>query len=252
MSNTRSSAIEKALAVLDALSDQPQAVGLPDLSVRLELPRQTVHRLLGQLERAGLVVRDPTRERYSVGPRLAKLSFATLRSLNQAAPIRAILQGLVEEIGETCNIGVLDGLDYVYLQRIECDWPLRLHIEIGSRLGAHSVSGGKVLLANLDAKSCQRLLHGRTLKPATSHTLTDVGELQAELAYIRERGFALNDQENMDGIVGAAVPGVDPKGNVLAAVGVQGPLPRLTLEACRRFVPRMRQAAERIARVWFD
>jgi DNA-binding IclR family transcriptional regulator len=252
MSNTRSSAIEKALAVLDALSDQPQAVGLPDLSVRLELPRQTVHRLLGQLERAGLVVRDPTRERYSVGPRLAKLSFATLRSLNQAAPIRAILQSLVEEIGETCNIGVLDGLDYVYLQRIECDWPLRLHIEIGSRLGAHSVSGGKVLLANLDAKLGRRLLRSRKLAPATSHTIIRVGELEAELAKIRKLGFALNDQENMDGIVGAAVPVVDPKGNVLAAVGVQGPLPRLTLEACRRFVPRMRQAAERIARVWFD
>jgi IclR family acetate operon transcriptional repressor len=252
MSNTRSSAIEKALAVLDALSDQPQAVGLPDLAARLELPRQTVHRLLGQLERAGLVVRDPTRERYSVGPRLARLSFATLRSLNQAAPIRAILQSLVEEIGETCNIGVLDGLDYVYLQRIECDWPLRLHMQIGSRQCAHSVSGGKVLLANLDAKLSRRLLRSRKLAPATSHTMIRVGELEAELAKIRKRGFALNDQENMDGIVGAAVPVIDPKGNVLAAVGVQGPLPRLTLEACRRFVPRMRQAAERIARVWFD
>ena len=252
MSNARSSAIEKALAALDALSTQPQAVGLPDLAVRLELPRQTVHRLLGQLERAGLVVRDPSRERYSVGPRLAKLSFATLRSLNQAAPIRVILQSLVEEIGETCNIGVLDGLDYVYVQRIECDWPLRLHMEIGSRLGAHTVSGGKVLLANLDAKLGRRLLRSRKLAPATSHTIVRIGRLEAELASVRKLGFALNDQENMDGIVGAAVPIVDPKGNVLAAVGVQGPLPRLTLEACRAFVPRMRQVAERIARVWFD
>ena len=252
MSNAPSSAIEKALAVLEAVSDQPQAVGLPDLAARLELPRQTVHRLLGQLERAGLVMRDPSRERYSVGPRLAKLSFATLRSLNQAAPIRSILQDLVDEIGETCNIGVLDGLDYVYLQRIECHWPLRMHMEIGSRMGAHCVSGGKVLLANLDAKLCQRLLHGRTLKPATSHTLIGVAELEAELANIRERGFALNDQENMDGIVGAAVPVIDPKGNVLAAVGMQGPLPRLTLETCERCVPPMRRAAERIARVWFD
>ena len=252
MSNARSSALDKALAVLEAVSDQPQAVGLPDLAARLDLPRQTVHRLLAQLASAGLVVRDPSRERYSVGPRLAKFSFATLRSLNQAAPIRSILQDLVDEIGETCNIGVLDGLDYVYLQRIECDWPLRLHIEIGSSMGAHTVSGGKVLLANLDAKLCQRLLHGRTLKAATSHTLTDVGVLQAELADIRERGFALNDQENMDGIVGAAVPVVDPKGNVLAAVGMQGPLPRLTLETCESFVPHMRRAAERIAHVWFD
>jgi DNA-binding IclR family transcriptional regulator len=251
MSNARS-AIEKALAVLEAVSDQPQAVGLPDLAVRLELPRQTVHRLLGQLERAGLVVRDPSRERYSVGPRVAKLSFATLRSLNQAAPIRSILQDLVDEIGETCNVGVLDGLDYVYLQRIECDWPLRLHMEIGSRRSAYSVSGGKVLLAHLDAKLCRRLLRSRKLRPATSHTLVRVAELEAELAKIRELGFALNDQEYMDGIVGAAVPVIDPKGNVLAAVGMQGPLPRLTVVACEKSVPRMRHAAKRIARVWFD
>ena len=69
---------------------------------------------------------------------------------------------------------------------------------------------------------------------------------------MRALGFALNNQENMDGIVGAAVPVVDRKGTVLAAVGMQGPLPRLTLEACERFVPRMRLAAKRIARVWFE
>lgn len=248
----RSSALEKALAVLEAVSDQPQAVGLPDLAVRLELPRQTVHRLLVQLERLGLVVRDPSRERYSVGPRLSRLAFGTLRSLNQAAPIRSILQDLVDEIGETCNIGVLDGLDYVYLQRIECDWPLRLHLEIGSRMGAHAVSGGKILLANLEPQLCQRLLRSRRLKASTSHTLTRVAELEAELARVRTQGFAVNNQENMDGIVGAAVPVVDPKGIVLAAVGTQGPLPRLTLKACQRHVPRMRQAAERIARLWFE
>lgn len=248
----RSSALEKALAVLEAVSDQPQAVGLPDLAVRLELPRQTVHRLLVQLERAGLVVRDPSRERFSVGPRLSRLAFGTLRSLNQAAPIRSILQDLVDEIGETCNIGVLDGLEYVYLQRIECQWPLRLHMEIGSRMDAHAVSGGKALLANLDPTLCQRLLRSRKLQAGTSHTVTRVAALEGQLARIRAQGFALNNQESMDGIVGAAVPIFDLKGNVLAAVGMQGPLPRLTLKACERHVPRMQQAAKRIAREWFE
>ena len=253
MSNAPSSAIEKALAVLEAVSDQPQAVGLPDLAARLELPRQTVHRLLGQLERAGLVMRDPSRERYSVGPRLAKLSFATLRSLNQAAPIRSILQDLVDEIGETCNIGVLDGLDYVYLQRIECHWPLRLHMEIGSRMGAHCVSGGKVLLANLDAKLCQRLLRSRKLTPATSHTLirgrrarSRAGEhprarLCAERPgehgrHRRRRGARHRSEGQRAGCSRHAGPAA-------AAHAV---------EACEGFVPPMRRAAERIARVWFD
>ena len=88
-SNQRLSALEKALAVLEAVSDQPQAIGLPDLAARLKLPRQTVHRVLGQLEDAKLVLRDPSRERYSIGPRQSRLAFLTLWSKNQGAPVRA-------------------------------------------------------------------------------------------------------------------------------------------------------------------
>jgi DNA-binding IclR family transcriptional regulator len=249
--NQRLSALEKALVVLEAVTDQPQAVGLPDLAARVNLPRQTVHRVLVQLERQRLVVRDPSRERYSVGPRLSQFAFTTLRSLNQAAPIRGILQDLVDEIGETCNVGVLDDFDYVYLQRIECHWPLRLHQEAGERMGAHCVSGGKVLLAHLDEALRARLLRSRKLKASTPHTLTRVAVLEAELATVRERGFALNNQERMAGIVGAAVPVIGPKGEVLAAVGMQGPMPRVTLAACERCIPRMQHAAQRIAKLWF-
>jgi DNA-binding IclR family transcriptional regulator len=249
---SRSSAIEKALAAIEALTSHAQPVSLPDLAARLKLPRQTAHRLLRQLERAGLVARDPARERYSVGPRLSRLAFATLRSLNQGAPIRSILQELVDDIGETCNIGVLDGFDYVYLHRIECEAPLRLHMEIGARVAAHSVSGGKLLLAHLAPKLRNRLLRGRKLKPFTSKTLSRVADLETAFESILKCGFSLNDQELLDGFVGAAVPIIDANGTVLAAVGLQGPLPRLTLKACERHVPRMRQAADRIARVWFD
>ena len=251
-SDHRSSALEKALAVLQAISDQPQAVGLPDLAARLRLPRQTVHRVLTQLEKLKLVTRDPSRERYSVGPQLSGLAFATLRSLNQSAPIRAILQDLVDDIGETCNVGVLHDLDYVYLQRIECQWPLRLHQDVGTRMPAHTVSGGKVMLAFIDPALSHRLLKSSKLRSSTQRTITRVADLEAALVKIRSDGFALNDQERTDGIVGAAVPVFDPGGNVLAAVGMHGPLPRLTIKACERHIARLRQAAERIARVWFD
>ena len=189
-SDNRSSALEKALSVLEAVSDQPQAVGLPDLAARLGLPRQTVHRVLGQLETLRLIIRDRSRERYSVGPRLSKLAFVTLRSLNQSAPVRLILQDLVDDIGESCNVGVLDDLDYVFLQLIECEWPLRLHQEVGTRIAAHTVSGGKLLLAYLDpALEPAACVKARKLKAATSHTLTSVAELEAEFARIRAAGY---------------------------------------------------------------
>lgn len=248
--DSRSSALEKALSVLEAVGDQSYAVGLPDLAARLGLPRQTVHRVLGQLEKLRLIIRDRSRERYSVGPRLSRLAFATLRSLNQAAPVRLILQDLVDELGESCNVGVLDDLDYVFLQLVECEWPLRLHQEVGTRIPAHTVSGGKLLLAYLDPAMSRSRVKGRKLKASTSHTLTTPAELEAEFERIRAAGYALNNQERFDGVIGVAVPVFDSAGNVLASVGMHGPLTRISMKTCERHVPRLQQAAERIARVW--
>lgn len=249
--NNKMSALDKALAVLEAVSDQSQAVGLPDLAARLNLPRQTVHRLLGQLEEAGLVRRDPSRERYAIGPRQSRLALASLCSKNQSAPLRALLQDLVDDLKETCNIGVLDDLDYVYTERIECKWPLRTHLEAGSRIGAHAVSGGKIMLAQLEPATLKHLVKGRKLHPYTQHTLTKLPQLEADLEQVRAQGFAFNNEELFDGIVGVAVPIVGNGRRTLAALAVHGPLTRLTLGDCERFVPKLRRSADKIAKVWF-
>jgi DNA-binding IclR family transcriptional regulator len=246
----RLTALGKGIAVLEAVVDQPQGVGLPDLAARLDLPRQTVHRVLVRLEADGLLVRIPGRERYAVGPRLSRLALAALASRNQGAPVRAVLQELVDDLGETCNIGVLEGLDYVYLERIECEWPLRLHIEAGDRVPAHCIAGGKLLLAHLEPKDRKRLLKSRKLVARTTRTITRVPALEAEFARMLEAGFATNDQENLEGIVAAAVPIRNRAGRVFAALTVHGPVPRLTLETCRAHVPRLARAATRIAQVW--
>jgi len=248
----RGSALEKALAVLEAITAQSQPIGLPDLSARLGLPRQTVHRVLMQLEAAGLIVRDPSRDRFSVGPRLNTLALNALTTHNQSAPIRAILQSLVDDIEETCNVGVLDGTDFLYLERIECHWSLRVHLTAGSRLPAHCTSGGKVMLANLDGRVRERLLRNLTLKRYTDTTITQAEDLEAHLAAIRERGYAVNNQEFTVGIVGVAVPITDPQGRILAALALHGPAPRLDLDRAIGFVPKLKEAAARMAEAWTE
>lgn len=249
--NTKMSALDRALAVLEAVTDQNQPVGLPDLAARLNLPRQTVHRLLGQLEEAGLIARDPSRERYAIGPRQSRLALASLCSRNQSAPLRALLQDLVDDIKETCNIGVLDDLEYVYTERIECKWPLRMHLEAGSRLGAHAVSGGKIMLAHLAPSTLKQLVKGRKLHAYTRRTLTKLPALEAELARVRSQGYALSNEELFDGIVGVAVPILDNNKRTLAALAAQGPITRLSLADCERFVPKLRHTAQKIAKCWF-
>src|SRR5262245_61880103 len=173
----RLNVLGKALAVLQAVTEHPQGVGLPDLAAKLGLPRQTVHRVLSQLRDWGLLLRDPVRERFSVGPRLIQLSLTALGSNNPWAPVRAALQELVDEVGETCNVGVLEGLDYVYVDRVECQWPLRFHLEVGYRQPAHCIAAGKVLLAYLDPELRARLIRSRKLAGRTARSITRVAEL---------------------------------------------------------------------------
>jgi IclR family transcriptional regulator, acetate operon repressor len=248
--NQRLNVLGKALAVLQTVADQPEGVGLPDIAAKLGLPRQTVHRVLGQLRDAGLLLRDPARERFFIGPRLVQLSLAALGSNNSRAPVRAALQELVDEVGETCNIGVLEGLDYVYTDRIECEWPLRIHLEVGQRALAHCVAGGKVLLAYLEPRLRARLLRSRRLVARTPRSITRVSDLEAELEKVRARGYGTTEEENFEGIVAVSVPIMDAHERVVAALTMHGPLPRLTLATCEAAVPRLRQAAHRMAAAW--
>lgn len=246
----RRSALDKALVVLEAVVERPRPVGLPDLAAELGLPRQTVHRVLTQLADNGLLVRDPSRDRYAIGPRLSRLSLAALASANQGAPVRAILTQLVGEIGETCNVGVLDGLEFVYLDRVECSWSLRVHLAPGSRVPAYCTSGGKVLLAQLPKELRAGLLRSRDLTAFTGSTMTTPTMLEAELDQVRSRGYAVNDEEYTVGIVGAAVPIVDARGGTVAALAVHGPSPRLSISRARSYLPQLRAAAARLSKVW--
>lgn len=246
----RRSALDKALVVLEAVVARARPVGLPDLSAELGLPRQTVHRILQQLADNGLLIRDPSRERYAIGPRLSSLALGALSSANQGAPVRAILTDLVAEIGETCNVGVLDGLDFVYLDRVECSWSLRVHLAPGSRVPAYCTSGGKMLLAHLDPELRAGLLRSRKLEAFTAATMTSPQILEAELEQIRTRGYSMNDEEYTVGIVGAAVPIVDASGRALAALAIHGPSPRLSTAKARSHLPALQSAAAKLAKVW--
>ncbi len=248
--DTSLSALDKAMLVLEAVVGHPRPVGLPDLTTEIGLPRQTMHRILRQLAERGLLICDPSRDRYAIGPRLSRLSMAALRSANHDAPIRAILTDIVGEIGETCNVGVLDGLQFVYLDRVECSWSLRVHLTAGSRVPAHCTSGGKVLLAHLEPALRRTLIASTVLARHTPGTTTDPAKLANELDRIAEKGFALNNEEFTIGVVGAAVPILDAEGRAMAALAVHGPSPRLSVARARQIVPKLQLAAKRLAEAW--
>lgn len=240
------SALTKSMAVLDLVAAEGRPVGLVEVTERLGLAKPTAHRIMRQLEDEGLLRREPLRDRYSVGPRLCTLSINALSSATQGGAMHAVLADLVAKIGETCNIGMLDRTEVVYVDRVECDWPLRLQLAPNSRVPAHCTSNGKLLLAFLEAGARARLIANMTLTPHTEFTTTDPQILEQECEAIRRDGYAVNNQEFNLGLIGLAVPIRDNTGRVVAGLATHSPLPRLDLDGMRKHLPALQDAATRM------
>lgn len=119
---------------------------LSDLVAATGLAKPTVHCIAHLLEDAGLLVREPDGKRYAPGPRLSALALQVLVGSHWNAPRHAIPQSLVQRLGETCNLTMLDGAQVVYMDRVQAQWPLRLSFQPGSRVPARASASGKLLL----------------------------------------------------------------------------------------------------------
>lgn len=225
-------AVDRALRLLEAVAAAEEPVGVNELARRAGLHRATASRLLLALAGHGFVAQERVTQRYTVGPafiQMSTLSFARLRLHEETHRVLVDLAGLC---GETVTLSVRDGRHALTVDQVT---PERLVVNmnwIGMRTPLHCSSDGKVLLAWLDPPTRAELLAG-PLERRTSRTLTDREELEAQLARVRQEGFALADEELEDGLTGVAAPVVDAAGEVVAAVSVSGPSYRMTAERRR-------------------
>jgi len=237
----------RAFCLLELIANADEPISLETLTRASGLPKPSVYRILQLLIRGELVEREVAAKRYLVGRRAAALSL----SVQLHSPLRrerhAIMSGLVDEIGETCNFTMLDGNEVVYVDRVETPAVVRLHMGIGSRVPLHCTASGKLFLAHLPPKDAHRLIRASPLRRYTERTITSSDALERELARIRASGIGTDSGEFLEGSVCLAVPVVDPRGRVCAAVAVHGPAPRMTLRKGYTFLNAMQRAASAIA-----
>lgn len=234
------------MLILEALADAGHATSAIDLATITGFNRHTVYRLLSQLEELQLVQRDVIKERYRLGTRFGRLAIKGLATMASNKQVHQVLQGLVAEVRETCNIGVLEGNDVVYIDRVECDWPLRVLLQAGSRVPAYCTAIGKLLLAYRTPEQLQTYLNSVRLVPLNGNTITDPGALRTALKAIRKQRFSINNQEDSIGLLAVAVPILGADGSVVAGLALHGPEARLTEARARSLVGRMRTAASEL------
>jgi IclR family acetate operon transcriptional repressor len=237
----------RAVSVLEAVVAAERPAGLAELAPMVRLPKPTLYRMLGMLESAGLVIREPGARRYAPGPRLAALGRNVMLNAAVRTGRRAILSRLVEEIGETCNFTMLDGAEVIYVDRVEAAWPLRMSLASGSRVPLHCTASGKLLLAMLPKAARDRVTAELALARYTETTITDRRRLDGELARIRAARYATDNEEYHAGLVCLAVPVIDERKRACAALAVQAPVSRMSLSRALEHLPKLRQAAAAMA-----
>ena len=198
----------RVLAVLKELAGHPDGVGLDELTRAIGSPKPTVHRALQSLRRAGLADQD-ARGHYVLGDELLRLAFAHHEARPEHVRVRPLLESLAARFGETAHYAVLDGAEVVY--RAKVDPPsgaVRLSSTIGGRNPAHATAVGKLLLSGvlLTREAVVQWVGPDPLPRRTPNTRCSDDELHRDLARIRRRGFATDDQENETGINCLALP----------------------------------------------
>ena len=240
---SENSSMLKGIVILEALAALQKPSTLAQLIQITGMPKASLHRTLAIFEEAGLVVRELGGRTYSPGTRLSKLAISTLTHDGIAAIRHSILRKLVFDLGETCNLAILKRGELVYLDRVEADWPLRLHLPPGTSLPPHCSASGKLLLAFKPVEERIKLLENLPLEKFTHRTITDHHLLASELDRIVSTGYAVDNEEYVLGVSCIAVPVRDAAGDVVAAIAVHSASARLPLAQAMEHIPKLKEAS---------
>lgn len=238
----------RVLEVLEVVGKMDQPANAVDIENLSGLPKATVHRLCNLLIDEGYLRRDITGRGYELGERFSKLAIQAVSNQGQRSERHAILEGVVRDIGETCNITVPSATSMLYLDRVESEWPLRIQLPPGSNVPLHCTASGKLYLANLPKARRDSLINKLSLEKNSQNTITDVDTLAAELDKIASSGVGTDNEEFIQGLVAVAVPIRAENGRMLATLATHGPVIRMPFEIALGHVDRLRQAADELSK----
>jgi len=235
--------VAHALSVLEELGKEGDELGVSELSRRLNLHKNNIFRLLATLETRGYVEQNKETENYRLGLKILELAQNYLRQMNLVKQIRPILEELVEKINENAGLAVLRDQWIVYLDVVEAPQMVRVACRAGWRIPVYASASGKVQLAYKSLSEVEKLLDWRNIKAYTPNTITDKDTFLKHLEEVREKGYAIDNEEYEEGVRCVAVPVRDYTKRVVAAISVQAPAFRLDDERLEKEVlPLLKEA----------
>lgn len=227
MGTTQVQSLSRALSLLEHLASAERGISLTDLARRARLAPSTTHRLLATLEQQGFAELDPDRGLWVVGVRAFAVGSAFLAHRDFVATARPLMHGLMEESGESVNLGILEDGEVVFLSQVECREMMRMFVRLGGRVPAHASGVGKALLSAFPESRVNAILEQRGLRRFTDNTIDTRAILREDLARARMRGYAVDNEEHAVGLRCVASTIHDEFSEPLAAISLSGPRARI-------------------------
>jgi len=239
-------AVERAMRILSCFDGQHPELGVSEIAQATGLHKATVHRILMTLFNGGFLERTVDGERFRLGLRLMELGLGALRSLDFRRATFPYMQQLVERFQEICTLSMLDRGLVLYVEVVHSEHSLTIAARVGRLLPAHCTASGKVLLAFLPTEVMEPILNA-PLAAYTEKTITSPDQLREELKVVRQRGYALADEEFEVGIWAISAPIRDMDGNVIAALSMPFPTNRLRRERIPEIAQALLEAANAVS-----
>ena len=212
--------VERALQILDLFNDQATELKITEISKQMGLSKSTLHSLLKTLQLHGYIDQNPENGKYRLGMKLVERGHFVVGTMDIRQKAKSWLTTLSQETGQTTHLGILDGNEGVYIEKIEGKQAAIAYSRIGRRLPVHATAIGKVLLAWLSEEECAAVLEGYVYQGFTSSTLTSRASLLAALQETRSNGYAMDNEENEPGVRCIAVPVWNHESRVIAALSL--------------------------------
>ena len=244
--------LERAMCVLRTLVSRGKPSSLDEITQDVNLPRPTVYRLLTSLTSLRLLEKDPATRRYGIGLQMINLAQQVSTPTWPSIERRKILEDLVNDIGETCNFVVRSGNRILWLDRVETQDPVRLHLEPGLTVPLFCTATGKLYLSYMTENSIIEILNTEPLTKYTDKTVNNLPDLLKELVQIRKTRVSIDHGEYIPNIAAIAVPVENRSGQLVAALSAHGPSYRFSQATFERFIPKLRAAAAKISNQIFS
>lgn len=212
--------VERALRILDLFDEHNIELKITEISERMQLHKSTVHSLLKTMQEHHYIGQNPENGKYKLGMKLVERGNLVVSTLDIRPVVKGYLQDLSKKTGQTTHLGILDGQQGVYIDKVIGEKAVIRYSRIGRRIPLHSSAIGKVLLAFQEPKEIQRILEGYVYTIHTEKSIKSEAEFLEELEKVNQQGYAVDNLENEQSVRCVAVPIRNYENQILAAISV--------------------------------